>query len=80
MNALARRAWYLGWATSRVLSVDTVCPGCGDARSTLVGGLASDGVQAVVRRTARFNWHRDLIVRLARQRGLAALLFRARLR
>jgi 2-polyprenyl-3-methyl-5-hydroxy-6-metoxy-1,4-benzoquinol methylase len=38
MNAatLGRRARYLSWATRRVLRADTVCPGCGDGRSSLV--------------------------------------------
>jgi flavin-dependent dehydrogenase len=33
-------------------------------------------VQALVRRTPRFNWHRDLIVALARHPGVTTLLFR----
>ena len=42
----------------------------------LVRTLAADDVQALVQRTARFNWHRDLIVALARHPGIVALLFR----
>ena len=42
----------------------------------LVRALASDEAHALVQRTARFNWHRELIVALARQPGIAALLFR----
>ena len=42
----------------------------------LVRALASDAVGTLVRTTARFNWHRDLILALARHRGIAALLFR----
>jgi len=42
----------------------------------LVRVLASDDVRALVQRTARFNWHRDLIVTLVRHPGVAALLFR----
>ena len=42
----------------------------------LVRALASDDAQSLVQRTARFNWHRDLIVSLARHPGIAALLFR----
>ena len=47
-----------------------------DEIERLVGALASQEAQALVQRTARFNWHRDLIVALARHPGVAALLFR----
>jgi geranylgeranyl reductase family protein len=45
--------------------------------ATLLRALATDDVQAVIQRSARFNWHRDLIVSLLWQRGIAALLFRS---
>jgi len=44
---------------------------------TLIRALATEDVQAVIQQTARFNWHRDLIVSLLRQRGIASLLFRS---
>lgn len=51
---------------------------CTDAEiDTIIRALASDDVQGVIRRTARFNWHRDVILALVRQRGIASLLFRA---
>jgi flavin-dependent dehydrogenase len=54
---------------------------CKDAEiDTLVQALGAGDVQAIVRHTARFNWHRDLILALARQPGIAALLVRALLR
>ena len=43
----------------------------------LVTALAAHDVQAVIRRTARFNWHRSLILALVRQRGIASLLVRS---
>jgi len=46
----------------------------------LVEALAADDVQAVIRRAARFNWHRGVIVALLRERGVAGLLFRSLLR
>jgi flavin-dependent dehydrogenase len=46
----------------------------------LVDILASDDVQAVIRRTARFNWHGDLIRAVLGQRGVTGVLFRALLR
>ncbi len=50
---------------------------CGDAEiDRLVRAFASDDVRALVRRTARFNWHRDLIVALGRQPAVATLLVR----
>ncbi len=42
--------------------------------------LLREEVQALVQRTARFNWHAEVIVALVRQRGLARLLFQALLR
>jgi digeranylgeranylglycerophospholipid reductase len=54
---------------------------CTDAEiDRLVRAFASDDVRALVRRTARFNWHRDLILALARHPTLAALVFRTLLR
>lgn len=46
----------------------------------LLEALAQDDVQAVIRSTARFNWHAEVIVSLARQTGLVRLLLRALLR
>jgi hypothetical protein len=43
----------------------------------LVAALGSDDVQAVIRRTVRFNWHRDVILAMLRQRGIKSLLVRA---
>jgi geranylgeranyl reductase family protein len=43
----------------------------------LVRALVSDDLQALIRSAARFNWHRDLILALVRQRGLARVLFGA---
>jgi len=42
-----------------------------------VRALSSDSVQDVIRRTARFNRHRDLIVALVHERGIASLLLRS---
>jgi flavin-dependent dehydrogenase len=51
---------------------------CTDAEiDRLVRIFASGEVRALVRRTARFNWHRDLIVALGRRPALATLLVRA---
>jgi flavin-dependent dehydrogenase len=43
----------------------------------LVHALGSDSVQDVIRRTARFNRHRDLIVALLREPGVASLLLKS---
>ena len=54
---------------------------CTDADvDRLVCALDADDVQRVICRTARFNWHRDLIVALARQAGVASLLVKSLLR
>jgi geranylgeranyl reductase family protein len=54
---------------------------CTDAEiDRLVRAFASDDVRELVRRTARFNWHRGVILGLARHPGLAALVLRALLR
>ena len=42
----------------------------------LVDAMALADVKAVIARTARFNWHRDLILAVVRQRGIKSLLFR----
>jgi geranylgeranyl reductase family protein len=42
----------------------------------LIGALARRDVQTLVQTTARFNWHRDVIVALLRHPDIAALLFR----
>jgi flavin-dependent dehydrogenase len=50
---------------------------CSDAEiDTLVRAFSGGDVQAVIRRTARFNWHRSMILALIRQKGIASLLFR----
>jgi flavin-dependent dehydrogenase len=50
---------------------------CSDAEiDRLVLALGEDEVRALIRRTARFNWHRDLIVALVRQPRIASLLVR----
>ena len=43
----------------------------------LVRALASDSVQSVIHRTARFNRHRDVILALLREPGIAALLLKS---
>ena len=43
----------------------------------LIAAAASNDVQALVQRTARFNWHRDVIVALLRQPTIGALLARS---
>lgn len=47
---------------------------------TFVRACASDDVQAVIAQTARFNWHRSLILALLRQRGIKSTLLRSLLR
>ena len=46
----------------------------------LIDIVATDDVQAVIRRSARFNWHGDLIRAVLGQRGVTGVLFRALLR
>jgi geranylgeranyl reductase family protein len=54
---------------------------CSDAEiDQLVRALGADEVQALIQRTARFNWHRDLVVALLRQPRIATLLFRTMFR
>lgn len=42
-----------------------------------VGAAASDDVQAIVARTARFNWHRPVIQAVLRQPGIKSILLRS---
>jgi geranylgeranyl reductase family protein len=42
-----------------------------------VAALASDDVQTVLAQSARFNWHRSVIVALLRQRGIKSILLRS---
>jgi geranylgeranyl reductase family protein len=51
---------------------------CTDAEiDLLVRAMDSDDVHGLIRRTARFNWHRDVIVALAREPRIATLIFRS---
>jgi digeranylgeranylglycerophospholipid reductase len=51
---------------------------CRDAEiDGLIRALASDSVQAVIHRTVRFNRHRDVILALLREPGIAALLLKS---
>jgi flavin-dependent dehydrogenase len=43
----------------------------------LIRALASNSVQAVIHRTARFNRHRDVILALLREPGIASLLLKS---
>src|SRR5436309_4791555 len=47
---------------------------------TLVAALASDGVQSLIKRKARFNWHSSLVLALVRQRGIKSFLLRSLIR
>jgi len=47
---------------------------------TLLEALASEDVQRAIRRTARFNWHGELIWKLLGQPGVKSTLFQAFLR
>jgi digeranylgeranylglycerophospholipid reductase len=42
-----------------------------------VRALASDDVRAVIDRTAKFNWHRNVILALVRRPGIKSLLLRS---
>ena len=46
----------------------------------LLEALMADEIQEVIRQTARFNWHGELIRSILHQRGIKSLLFRALLR
>ena len=51
---------------------------CRDAEiDELIRALASDSVQAVIHRTASFNRHRNLILALLREPGIASLLLKS---
>ena len=43
----------------------------------LVAALASDEVQSIIRRKARFNWHSSVVFPLLRQPGIKSILFRS---
>lgn len=45
--------------------------------NALIDAMASHDVQLIIRRTARFNWHRDVILAMVRQPGIKGLLVRA---
>lgn len=50
---------------------------CSDAEiDRLLLALGADDLQPLIQHTARFNWHRELIVALVRQPRIATLLFR----
>lgn len=44
---------------------------------TLVTALASDEVQSLIKRKARFNWHSPLIRSMVKQRGIKSILLRS---
>jgi digeranylgeranylglycerophospholipid reductase len=46
----------------------------------LFEALVGNEVQEVIRRTAQFNWHGEIIRSILRQRGITSILFRAFLR
>ena len=46
----------------------------------LLRAVSSEDLQELVRRTARFNWHGDLIRSVLRQDGIKSVLARALLR
>jgi len=43
----------------------------------LLEALVTDEMQEVIRRTAQFNWHGEIIRSMLRQRGIKSVLFRA---
>src|SRR5438876_4033381 len=43
----------------------------------LVAALASDEVQSLIKRKARFNWHSPLILSMLKQPGIKSILFRS---
>jgi flavin-dependent dehydrogenase len=50
---------------------------CSDAEvDLLVEAMESDDVKDLIHHTARFNWHRDVILALVRQPRIATLIFR----
>ena len=48
-----------------------------DEWDTLVTALASDDVQALIRRKAMFNWHGPLIRSMVKQPGIKSILLRS---
>lgn len=42
-----------------------------------VAAAGSDEVQAVIRETAKFNWHRSVILAVLRQPGIKSLFLRS---
>jgi len=48
-----------------------------DEWDRLAVALASDDVQSVVKRDAKFNWHSTLILPMLKQPGIALILFRS---
>ena len=71
---LGRELQVAGWVREMVGRLDD-----GEI-DRLLEALAQDDVQAVIRGTARFNWHAEVIITLARRTGLMRLLVRALLR
>ncbi len=56
----------------------TIVTRCTDREiDALIDAMASDDGQTVIRRTARFNWHRSLILAMLGQPGIKSLLVRA---
>lgn len=45
--------------------------------AALIRAMASDDVQMVIRGTAKFNWHRDVILAMVRQPGIKGVLVRS---
>lgn len=48
-----------------------------DEIEILLRALASDDVQEVIRQSARFNWHGELIFSMLRQPGITSIVFRS---
>jgi digeranylgeranylglycerophospholipid reductase len=71
---LGRELQVAGWVREVASRLDD------DEIDRLLEALAQNDVQAVIRGTARFNWHAEVIVTLARRGGLVRLLLRALLR
>lgn len=47
---------------------------------TFIKGVASDDVRAVIQQTAKFNWHRSVILAALKRPGVGFVLFRSLLR
>ena len=43
----------------------------------VLAAVGSDDVQAVIQQTAKFNWHRSVILAVLKQPGIKSLLFRS---